>query len=313
VLDAVCKFFVIKNGLRLGFSQPKKTNVYWKKGRSVYREWTEPSKSFASWESIAQRASRALDRSSEFLQFGEETLRYIAHFNGAGSLPVAVIRQAAYEQWVRIWKHSRFRSRSAEALEAYCALSLSEFEGINARQQWANWRVIPRNLNGRLPNCPVRAVDLCCGIGQSTSVLACYCAPGSHILGLEYNHEFTKVAQQRKYLDDTGRRARVSFHAQSVLEMFFDGQGNLISDASIDLVNSCGAVGCHFEPSATAVLAKEIARVLKAGGLALIDSGSAGTETPELIRIFEAQQFRAVHSARSCALDRYTQVCFKKR
>ena len=91
-----------------------------------------------------------------------------------------------------------------------------------------------------------------------------------------------------------------------------DGQGREIPKASIDLVNSCGAVGHHFRADSTLILAREIARVLKPGGIALIDSGRDGTRADDLIRIFTQLGFEAVSYNRSCAVDRFTQFCFRK-
>ncbi len=75
-----------------------------------------------------------------------------------------------------------------------------------------------------------------------------------------------------------------------------------VPDASVDVVNSSGAVGCHFEAKATAVLAAEVDRVLRPGGLALIDCGPDGTRPPELRAIFHALGLRAIHRARSCVV-----------
>jgi hypothetical protein len=97
-----------------------------------------------------------------------------------------------------------------------------------------------------------------------------------------------------------------------VLQTFRDGCGDALADASVELVNSSGAVGCHFEARDTALLAQEVARVLRVGGLALIDSGRAGTSQRALVRVFAERSFEAIHRARSCVLDRYTQVCFRK-
>ena len=47
-------------------------------------------------------------------------------------------------------------------------------------------------------------------------------------------------------------------------------------EGSVDLVNSSGAVGCHFDVDSTELLAGEVARVLRPGGLAMIDSGPSG-------------------------------------
>jgi SAM-dependent methyltransferase len=226
-------------------------------------------------------------------------------------LPI-LLRQACHEARLRWWRSIRFRSRRAdEVWRAYRAMEPWEFEGVNARQAWANWRTIPRNLAGVAPSGPALAVDVCCGTGQSTEVLAYHLAAGSRILGLELHPGFVDVARARTYRTRCGAPARVSFRAQSVLETFRDEQGSVIRDASVDLVNSSGAVGCHFDTDATSLLAREIARVLRPGGLALIDSGRGGTDEPTLRVIFGARGFDAVKRARSCALDRYTQVCFR--
>jgi SAM-dependent methyltransferase len=158
----------------------------------------------------------------------------------------------------------------------------------------------------------VRTVDLCCGTGQSTQVLAYYLAPGSEILGLEYNPRFVAMARARAYRTREGGPAHVAFHAQSVLEPFRDEGGVPLADQSVDIVNSSGAVGCHFEPGTTARLASEVDRVLRPGGLALIDSGRNGTSEPDVRAIFGERGFDVLHRSRSCAFDRYRQVCFRK-
>lgn len=225
----------------------------------------------------------------------------------------AVVRQAWFEHWVLLKKKVNFRKRSNEqATAAYCAMQIEEFEAINARQRWANWRTIAKNLKGKLPEHPLVAIDLCCGIGNSTEVLAYYLPLESRILGLEFNPEFVRSAKERSYMNSRGSPCEVSFRAQSVLETFLDAQGKEVAPFSVDLVNCCGAVGCHFEPSSTERLADEVTRVLKPGGLAMIDSGLPGTSKRVLIGIFEKRGFRVLGSAKSCFLDLYTQVCFKK-
>jgi len=225
-----------------------------------------------------------------------------------------VLRQAWAEARIRYWRHVRFRSRENEAArDAYASMETWEFEGVNARQAWANWRTIPKNLDGRVPPRPVRAIDLCCGTGQSTAVLAHHLPAGSDILGLDYSPRFVSLARSRVYLTRAGARAPVRFRAQSVLETFRDTDGAAVADASIDVVNSCGAVGFHFEPRSTAVLADEVARVVRPGGFALIDSGASGTSPAEVRAIFAERGFREVHAARSCFLDRDLQVGFRRQ
>ncbi len=223
------------------------------------------------------------------------------------------VKQVLTESKLIVRRKVNFRKReNQEAVQAYCEMAIREFEGINARQKWANWRTIPKNLNSRIPTQPMRAIDLCCGTGDSTEVLACYLPEGSSILGLEYNPNFVQVAQSRQFADKHGKPVSVHFRVQSVLETFVDFDGKPVTSASIDLVNSCGAVGSHFDVDATNMLVSEIGRVLKKGGLATIDSGAPGTGKKQLISIFKAHGFEVVHSAKSCLLDIFTQVCFRK-
>jgi SAM-dependent methyltransferase len=224
-----------------------------------------------------------------------------------------VLRQAVHEARVRALRGIAFRSsRNDEARRAYASLSLSEFEGINERQAWANWRTIPRNLDGRTPRRPLRVIDLCCGTGRSTEVLAFYAEPGSRILGVDSEAHFVDAARDRRYLTREGTPAHVTFRCQSVLEPLHDPADRRVPEASVDVVNSSGAIGCHFDAKATTVLAGEVDRVLRPGGLALIDCGPDGTRPADLLAIFEAQGFQAIHRARSCPFDRFWQVCFRK-
>lgn len=222
-------------------------------------------------------------------------------------------RQAWAEYSVSRRTRLRFRDgRNENAVRAYCAMTESEFEGINALQNWANRRVIPRSLRGRLPPRPCRAVDLCAGAGHSTEVLARVLPAGSDILGLEFNPAFVAYASRRDYRGPDGRRARVSFRAQSVLETFRDARSRPLADGGVDLVNSCGALGIHFDAPALDALAAEIARVLRPGGLATVDSGTEGVGVEEMVRIFRKHAFEARGFAKSCFLDRFTQICLVK-
>jgi SAM-dependent methyltransferase len=264
-------------------------------------------------EVVPFAAPDLVDRGGETLRIGERTIRRVAHHKSPdGNIVFIFVRQAFYESRVRFMKKVSFRWRENDAaVRAYCSMTPGEFEGINARQRWANWWVIPRNLDGRLPSRPVRALDLCCGVGDSTEVLAFYLTPGSEILGLEYNPEFVDVARRRELHDENGRRARVRFRVQSVRETFREADGTPVADGSVDLVNSCGAVGCHFDRQTTGALLDEVGRVLRPGGLATIDSGPDGTTPEELNALARARGFTVLNQTRSCVFDRFAQLCLR--
>jgi SAM-dependent methyltransferase len=228
-----------------------------------------------------------------------------------GSLPLVLLKQAFYEHVLLRRRGIRFRRRGEQpVVAAYAAMSPREFDAINARQSWANWRIIPRNLRGHRLDTPLAVIDLCCGTGHSSAVLA-RCVPDeTTILGLDASPELIEVARARAR-DGVGFPPAMRFAVQSVLEPFRWPGGCLVEANEIGLVNSSGAVGCHFEPTATARIAEEVKRVLRSGGLALIDSGADGTPGADVVRIFTRLGFEVLGRARSCVLDRYWQYCFR--
>ena len=79
-------------------------------------------------------------------------------------------------------------------LKAYAAMSPAEFEAVNGRQEWANWRTIPRALESRLPDRPLRVLDLGSGIGGSLKVLTFCCPLGSTFIGYEQAAPLATIA-----------------------------------------------------------------------------------------------------------------------
>lgn len=256
----------------------------------------------------------AMSSHPQTLSFDENTIVRLAQARLSSSNVIKIaLKQAYYERVIRLKKKVSFRFReNEEAREAYRAMDKQEFEGINARQQWANWRAIPRALSGHLPNRPLKALDLCCGVGHSTEVLACYLPKGSEILGLEFNPAFVEIASRQVFKDQAGGVVKTAFRAQSVLDAFCDIAGKKMADESADLVNSCGAIAHHFDAEASTKVMKEVARVLKKGGLATIDSGRAGTSPEALTEIAQRLGLEKLSSAKSCFIDTATQICFRK-
>ena len=177
------------------------------------------------------------------------------------SLSKVIYRSLVRELVLRYRRRINFRTAyNTSAGAAYSKMTVDEFNDINLRQAWANWRTIPRNLNGRLPSRGMQAIDLCCGTGDSLAVLAFYLPVGSQITGLELTERFVTAARRRVFRNATGQIVRPQLHCQSVLKQFWDGKGRRFADKSIDLVNASGALGCHFRPCELRSLAGECAQ-----------------------------------------------------
>ena len=230
------------------------------------------------------------------------------------AFPKVMLRQGLAELQLILKRKVMFRHRENDkATQAYRAMNIQEFEDINARQVWTNWRTVPKNLNGLFPySTPIRAIDLCCGTGQSTEILACYLPPGSTFLGIEQNPDFVHTAQGRTILNGRGEPIQATFRAQSALETFHDAQGKIVPDESMDIANSIGAIGHHFTPDMTLLMMREISRVIRPGGFALIDSGPWGTSTTRVRAIGDALGWIELRSSRSRFLDPLVQVAFQK-
>jgi SAM-dependent methyltransferase len=198
-----------------------------------------------------------------------------------------------------------FRTTDLAALgAAYTAMSDGEFDAINGRQDWANWRTIPRSLSGNVPDRPLRVLDLGCGTGGSTRVLAFYCPPGSRITGYELAAPLVEIARRRSYPDRDGRPADVTILCRGVTEPLPE------SDGSVEVVNASGVVGHHLDAMSVRPLVAELQRVLKPGGAALLDVGPTLGDA-ELSALMTAAGFARLGYRRSCFLDRTGQVIYR--
>jgi len=200
----------------------------------------------------------------------------------------------------------------AAVAAAYAAMSDEEFAGINARQDWANWRTIPRGLSSNVPDRALRVLDLGCGSGSSTAVLAFYCPPGSHIIGYEMVLPLLDMARRRAYVHRSGQPCRVAFVCQGVTEPFVEAGGEMVPDHSVDLVNASGVVGHHLQADSVLPLVQELCRVLAPEGIAMLDVGPS-LPARDLLRIMTAAGFRALKHVRSWFLDPTGEIVFRKK
>jgi SAM-dependent methyltransferase len=230
--------------------------------------------------------------------------------NGPGRLAVVCWRQWRAERALTR-RGVRFRTTDVAALAAaYAAMSDREFDAVNGRQDWANWRTIPRSLSGRVPDRPLRVLDLGCGTGGSTRVLAYYCPAGSHITGYELAAPLVEIARRRRYVHRGGGAADVSLCCQGITQSLRDAGGKPVAGGSVDVVNASGVVGHHLDPVSVRPLVAEIKRVLRPGGAALLDVGPTLGDV-ELTAILTAEGFVRRGYRRSCWLDRTGQVIYE--
>ena len=242
----------------------------------------------------------------------------------AGRLFIAeqVIRQntprdfvsMCWRQWTTERRLARrgilIRTSDPDVIEtSYSRMAKDDFEGINARQNWVNWRTIPRAVSGLVPNRPLTIMDLGCGIGSSTCVLALYSPQGSQILAYEISRPLVRIARDRAYLNRSGEPADVRFRCQSITTTLRPCDGVLLSQ-SIDVVNSSGVLGHHFNADTMRLLARQIKAVIRPRGLAMLDSGPA-LSTTDLVDIMTSAGFVEVRRCCSWPLDPTALIVFQ--
>lgn len=205
-----------------------------------------------------------------------------------------------------------FRTTDAvQARAAYAALSEAEFDAANARQEWANWRTIPRALSGHVEDRPLRVVDLGCGSGSSTRVLAFYCPPGSRLTGYDQAEPLLEFARRRTYRHRSGVPAVVGFVCQGVAEPLREPDGSVVATGSVEVANASGVVGHHLDGVTVMPLAAELARVLAPEGVALLDVGPTLSDR-DLTEAMARHGFRRLGRWRSWLGDPTGEVVYRR-
>jgi SAM-dependent methyltransferase len=220
-----------------------------------------------------------------------------------------------WRQW-RTERHLRrrgihYRATNPERVAAaYAAMSATDFDAINGPQAWANWRTIPRAMNGHVQNLPLRVLDLGCGSGSSTRVLAFYSPDGSHLTGYEFAVPL-ELARRRHYVHRSGKAAHVDFVCQGVTETLRQPDGAAVPDGSVDLVNASGIVGHHLNPRTIGPLLAELRRLLAPAGIALLDVGPT-MPASVLRRLMAEAGFAYLGHYRSWLGDRTGALVFRR-
>ena len=231
--------------------------------------------------------------------------------NGPGNIARVCWRQWTTERELAR-RGVRFRTTELSEVEAaYAAMTEDEFEAVNGRQDWANWRTIARSMSGLIPNRPMTVVDLGCGSGGSTRVLAFYAPLGSRITGYELARPLAAIARRRTYRHRSGRPVHVDICCQGITEPLRDCFDRRLASGSVDLANASGVVGHHLSDQAAAQLLAELRRVLVPGGLAMLDIGRR-LSAERLTNLAAPFGFERLRFRRSSPLDRTGQVTFRR-
>lgn len=193
---------------------------------------------------------------------------------------------------------------------AYRAMTAAEFDVVNSRQEWANERVIPKLLGDKFRRGPIRALDLGCGTGGSTQALASCCPPQSTIFASEQASHLIETARRRSYVDRTGKPVQVIFCCQSIVEPLCDDASVPLAEGSIDVVNSSGVIGHHFNSESLEGLLSELRRVVCPRGIVALDSGPT-LSSSDLTEIMEEFGGRKIDEMRSFAFARSAQIAFE--
>jgi SAM-dependent methyltransferase len=186
-----------------------------------------------------------------------------------------VFRQLKTERNLRK-RHVHYRTTdSVRVAEAYGSMSEEEFDSINGPQEWQNRRFIPRIIQSLRLRKPLLAIDLGCGSGQSSQMLASQLPPGSTLLGYDVCDRLLARASHRTYRDISGAPLKARFVNQSIAQPLHDSEGGRLDAGSVGLVHAAGVVGHHLTESDVGAMAAEIAHVLALTAFLVLDSGPA--------------------------------------
>lgn len=194
-------------------------------------------------------------------------------------------------------------------------MSRRRFHWLNSRNEWFIWHVVPEVIRGRLPDRPLHVVDLGCGNGSSTVVLARFLPDGSRFLAIDLVPVLVEQARARRargeFTAPSGARVDPHFAVGSVTETWRGEGGEPVPDGSVDFITSFGLVGHHLDVALLGALAREADRVLASDGLIALDFGPR-LPAAAIARVLQAGGFLHTATVRGHVFDPYGQVLFRR-
>lgn len=220
-------------------------------------------------------------------------------------------------QWAAQRRH-KARSASIRSTDlptvgrAYGSMTPGEFEAVNGPQDWLNHRMIPRALATIDRPRPWRVVDLGCGTGGSTRILAHCAPPASTLVGYELCQTLVAEARVRTAHEANGKAHAIEFVCQSMLEPLQDPRGGRLTDRSVDVAHAAGVIGHHLRESDVRVLATELDRVLTDDGIAILDAGP-NMPPRRLTRLMRQMGFERIACERLLPFASRAALVFRRR
>lgn len=238
----------------------------------------------------------------------DRQLRQLSSWKGI----LGLLRQFKTERDLRK-RQVHYRTTEVDRVAAaYGSMSADEFDSINGPQEWQNRRVIPRVIRSLGLRDPLLAVDLGCGSGQSSQVLAAQLPAGSTLLGYDLCEQLLARAARRTYRGENDGDLTVRFVQQSIAAPLHDPAGQRLADGGVGLVHAAGVVGHHLVESDVVAMAAEIARVLAPRGAVVLDAGPAMPRA-RLEEIMATHSFAVQDTLRAVPCASHHVLVFERR
>lgn len=213
------------------------------------------------------------------------------------------------------WSSAGIRTTDVDQLRRAYRMSPRRFDWLNSRSEWFIWHLVPEVIRGRLPDRPLHVVDLGCGNGSSTVVLARFLPDGSRFLAIDLVPVLVEQARARRargaFTTASGARVWPDFAVGSVGDTWRGERGDVVPDGSVDFITSFGLVGHHLDAALLGALVREADRVLASDGLLALDPGPR-LPAAAIARVLQAGGFHHTATVRGHVFDPYGQVLFRR-